>query len=142
MNFFRGLKASIPISIVLWLLIIWACLYAGSCAHAGDWSTETKIEEALYQSLHVIDASQTVYIARHPDQYYEKESGWLIGAHPSESRAIQYMALDAVGHAALTATLVSLNAPRWMTRTWELLTIADTANCVRGNFKIGIRAQF
>jgi hypothetical protein len=106
----------------------------------ADWTTETKVEEALYQALHLIDTSQTIYIAKHPDQFYE--SAWAIGKHPSESRVIGYMALDAVGHAAVTATLVSLNAPRWLTRTWELVTIGDSAHCVGNNFRIGIKAQF
>jgi hypothetical protein len=111
-------------------------------APAADWTTETKVEEALYQALHLVDTSQTIYIAKHPDRFYESESAWAIGKHPSESRVIGYMALDAAGHAAVTATLVSLNAPRWLTRTWELLTIVDSGRCVGNNLRIGIKAQF
>jgi hypothetical protein len=113
-----------------------------AAASGADWTTETKVEEALYQALHLIDTSQTIYIAKHPDRFYESESAWAIGKHPSESRVIGYMALDAVGHAAVTATLVSFNAPRWLTRTWELVTIGDSAHCVGNNFRIGIKAQF
>src|ERR1700684_1681204 len=117
-------------------------LFASGAAKAGDFSTETVVEESVYQALHVIDAAQTVYIAKHPGEYYERESGWLIGHHPPESGVIKFMAADAIVHATVTTALVKLNAPRWVTRTWELVTIADTGNCVRGNFKIGIKAQF
>ena len=141
-NFYRGLKFAIPTGLIMWALFIWAILSILGVAHAGDFSTETVIEESVYQALHVIDASQTVYIARHPDQYYEKESGWIIGHHPSEADVIRFMAADAVIHIAVTTALVKVDAPRWVTRTWELLTIADTANCVRGNVKIGIKARF
>ena len=138
-NLYRGLKFGIPISLILWALLF--ALFAGA-ASAGDWGTETKVEESLYQALHLIDTAQTLYISKHPDRFYEVESAWAIGRHPSPSRVIGYMALDAAGHAAITATLVSLNAPSWVTRTWELLTIGDSAHCVGNNFRIGIKAQF
>lgn len=111
-------------------------------AQADDWSTETKVEEVAYQALHALDASQTVYIAKHPNQFYEAESAWAIGKHPSESVVIKYMAADAVAHAVVTTALVSLSAPRWLTRTWELVTIGDSARCVGNNFRIGIKAKF
>jgi hypothetical protein len=141
-NFFRGLRWAIPVGLIMWALIIWAAASIVSCAHAGDFSAETVVEESVYQALHVIDAAQTVYIAKHPDQYYEKESGLIIGRHPSESTVIKFMAADAIVHIAVTTALVKLDAPAWLTRTWELITIADTGNCVRGNFKIGIKARF
>jgi hypothetical protein len=139
-NFYRGLKFGIPLSLIFWVLVLSVFLSARS--HAGDLSTETIVEESVYQALHVIDASQTVYIAKHPDQYYEKESDWIIGRHPSEAGVIRFMAADAIVHVAVTTALVKLEAPRWLTRTWELVTIADTANCVRGNVSIGIKARF
>jgi hypothetical protein len=117
-------------------------LFASGAAKAADFSTETVVEESVYQTLHVIDSAQTVYIAQHPSEYYEKESDWAIGHHPTEARVIQFTAADAIVHVAVTTALVKLDAARWVTRTWELLTIADTGNCVRGNFKIGIKAQF
>lgn len=125
------------------LLIASLVLMGYTVAVSGaDWTTETVIEEAVYQSLHAIDAAQTVQIAKDPAHYYEKESAWAIGAHPSEGAVIKYMATEAVIHAAVTATLVKLDAPTWALRTWELITIGDTVNCVRGNFKIGLRAKF
>jgi len=139
-NLYRGLKFALPIGIALWALFLFAIV--PSCAHAGDVATETVVEESVYQALHVIDASQTVYIAQHPGEYYEKESGWIIGRHPSEAGVIRFMAADALVHVTVTTALVKLDAPRWVTRTWELLTIADTGNCVRGNIKIGIKARF
>jgi hypothetical protein len=117
-------------------------LLASAGAKAGDWTTETKVEESLYQALHAIDTAQTLYIAKHPDAFYESESAWALGRHPPGSRVVAYMALDAVGHAAVTATLVSFNLPRWVARTWELVTVGDTAHCVGNNFRLGIKAQF
>jgi hypothetical protein len=117
-------------------------LIAMSSAHADDWTTETKVEEILYQSLHVVDSAQTVYIAGHPDQYFEKESAWAIGRHPSEAYVIKFMATESAIHVAVTAALVTASAPRWLTRTWELLTIGDSAHCVFNNHSIGIQARF
>jgi hypothetical protein len=123
-------------------VVFWALLLLATCAHAGDFTTETIVEESVYQALHAVDISQTVYIAKHPDQFYEKEIDWAIGRHPSEAHVLQFMVGDAVLHAAVTTALVRLDAPAWATRTWELVTIAASVNNVRGNFKIGIKARF
>jgi hypothetical protein len=135
-NFYRGLKLAIPLSLTLWALIF------ASVAHAGDFSTETVVEESVYQALHAIDIAQTVYIAKHPDQFYEKEIDWAVGRHPAEARVLQYMVGDAALHVALTFVLVKADAPRWVTRSWELLTIGASANNVRGNYNVGIKARF
>jgi hypothetical protein len=142
MNFFRSLKFSIPAGIIFWLILFFVIDSFPSCAHAGDFTTETIVEESVYQALHAVDISQTVYIAKHPDQFYEKEIDWAIGRHPSEAHVLQFMVGDAVLHAAVTTALVRLDAPAWATRTWELVTIAASANNVRGNFNVGIRASF
>lgn len=127
-----------------WLIPLLAfatlCIFLSAQSRAAD--TETVVEESIYQALHVVDAAQTVYIAKNPDRFYEKESAWAIGAHPTEGKVIQYMAIEAGVHVAVTVALVRLDAPRWLTRTWELVTIGDSARCVGNNYRIGIKASF
>jgi hypothetical protein len=141
-NLHRAIRFALPLSLILWLLLTLAMLACCGRAHAGDFSTETVVEESVYQALHVIDSAQTVYIARDPSQYYERVSGWAIGHHPSEADVVRFMAADAIVHILVTTALVRMDAPSWATRTWELLTISSTGYCVRSNIKIGIKARF
>ena len=51
-------------------------------APAGKWDTTDKLLFAGFVVANAIDASQSVNIAKNPDQYYETNP--LIGKHPSE----------------------------------------------------------
>lgn len=110
--------------------------------HPTRWDTETKLSETAYQTLHLVDLGQTLDIAANPDRYYERESAWAIGAHPSRGKVLAYFALTAYGHAWVTERLADNNAPRWMRRTWQAITVGDTAHCVSNNFSIGLKVTF
>lgn len=126
---------------LLFLTLIAACIRCGQ-AHAGDFTTEFKIEETIFQAANLVDASQTLYIAHHPERFQEAGVPRFIGVHPSDGRVLAYMGASAVGHAAITYALVRLDAPTWAVRTWEAITIADKATAIVHNYSIGVHLAF
>lgn len=121
------------LALILASMLLYAVLVHKACAN------ETVIEEVTFQSLNVLDMSQTLYISKHPEAWYEKESAWIVGEHPSQRSVMEYMAAEAIIHATVTVALADANAPKWLQRTWQFVTIADKAHCVGHNFSIGIR---
>jgi hypothetical protein len=123
--------------------LLMACCALGGCAM----SPETRIEESAFQAVHAVDALQTLDIrdCHHDGQIFREsrnalDSGWAIGAHPSDHAVYEYMGAEAAAHGAVSWAL-SRYAPPWTTRTWELVTIGIDANTVRGNFAIGMRVR-
>ena len=114
-----------------------ALLLAG-CA---TWSTETKYSEGAWQALHAADVAQTLQIARNPDCFYEKDpvTSRLIGKHPSQGAVLAWGAGTAAAHAIVTHELEKHDAPRWVRRTWQAVTIGGKAQVVGANWSIGLR---
>lgn len=111
---------------------------ASGCASL---TPETAAEESAYLALTAIDAAQTVNIAHTPG-LYESESAAFIGREPSRSAVYAYLGGQAVLHASAGAYMDAHGYPRWARRLFEAVTIADEANCVRGNYQLGITAHF
>jgi len=130
--------------LIYWLVLaflVLACIRCGQ-AHAGEWTTEDKVEETIYQTANFVDLMQTVYIARHPDKFAESESAYIIGTHPDSATVYGYMAASGIVHAIGTELLIQMEAPRWVKRTWQGVTIGDKVNCIRRGISIGIKYEF
>lgn len=104
---------------------------------ADPWTPVDSYREATFQVLNVIDWGQTRYIAKNPDRYYEKESAWIIGEHPSTGRVDAYMAQSAVLHLAISYLL-----PRDWRDAFQYITIGGKLNATIGNDSIGIKISF
>lgn len=117
------------------MILILVLLCFGGCA---SWTPETRAEETVYQTLHVVDAAQTLEIARHPC-YREAESRWLLGAHPSQGRVLGAMAATGAAHALVTDMLEAHDASPTTKRIWQFVTIGAQAEAVGNNISIGIR---
>lgn len=108
-------------------------------AGCASWSPETRTLETTYQTLHAIDVAQTVAIARNPEDYAERNQAWLLGEHPKVGGVLAWGAANAVVHAAVTGWLEDREAPRWVRRTWQAVTIGEKAYNVGRNWSIGLR---
>lgn len=107
----------------------------------APWPTETRVEEGTWLALQAIDGAQTADIQNHRDDY-ELESAFLIGREPSTRSVVTYFAATAALHVGITEYMVANDWPLWARRTFEMLTIADSARCVVGNAEIGLHVEF
>ena len=81
------------------ILILIFLLLLPTSVHAEDKSSWTWTDtglEATYLTLHAMDWSQTLHIARNPQTYSEMNS--ILGPHPSTGRVNSYYALTGALH--------------------------------------------
>ena len=113
-------------------------LLISSYAQATDnWTTGDTYRELTFQTLNIIDWGQTRYIAKNPDQFYESESAWIIGNHPSIETVDTFMLVSAILHPVIAYYLPS----SWRL-AFQYITIGDKLNATAGNASIGIRMSF
>ena len=106
-----------------------------SPAHADDWTRRDTAWEAAYLTLHIIDWGQTLYAARRPDQYIERNR--ILGDHPSTGDVNRYFLATGIAHVGIAYVL----PPRYR-RYWQWLWIAIEADTVNRNYKAGVRIEF
>lgn len=121
------------------LIFAAACVALCGCVSTEHMSTETRMEEIAWQSVHLADAMQTYEIAR-DDCYREVDpiAAAVIGDRPSKTSVIAWGVGTAYLHAAGTTFLSKFNKP-WLTRAWQFITIGAVANAVYDNHTLGIR---
>jgi hypothetical protein len=141
-KFFEGLKFAIPISLIMWALMILLVLSIFNAAHADETNPNapTPVTEWVYQGASFADMLTTIDIAKHPKQYYEFNP--ILGEHPSEGRVIGYFTTTHVLHYLITRELVRENVPAPIVQTWEALGIGLEVGLVAHNYSIGLRARF
>ena len=123
-------------------LVCAGLLAVGLCAQSRAADTESIIEESAYQLSHIADTLQTIQIGKSNGKYYEAESAWAMGREPTVGSAVTYMGATAIAHGFITYELVEHGAPRWVTRTWEMVTIGWSAEHVYHNNGIGLKVKF
>ena len=97
----------------------------------ADWTwTDTGLQ-VTYLTLHTMDWTQTLHIARNPDKYYEMNQ--TLGRHPSEGRVNSYFAATAL----LNTGAAWLLPKPWRTM-WQVGFIVDRYAYVQHNRRIGI----
>jgi hypothetical protein len=128
---------SVPEALVRSAFAFVGVLISG-CAAFGSLPSETRGEEIAWQSLHGIDAVQTLAIARDPDCFQEESLDPLIGKHPSEGIVVLWAAAASVLHFLVTDWLADHDNPA-LVRVWEGITIATTGYVVVRNIQIGVR---
>lgn len=110
-------------------------ILCGSSAHAGEWSREDSYREAVYLTVHILDWTQTLNIARNPDKWHEKNP--ILGRHPSVGKVNAYFATTAAIHVGLAYLL-----PAEWRKTFQYLSIAVEGGVVAHNYSIGIKTDF
>jgi len=120
-------------------------LLAGQ-ARADEWTSKDTAWEATYLLLHIADWGQTLYIAEHPDQYYETNIDKIIGEHPTRGSVNTYFLFMAIAHPLISYNLptkfyffgLKIN-PRF---TFQFISMAEKAYWVNHNYRIGIKFDF
>lgn len=126
------MKFLIGIAVILML--------TGCASSPSTWSKETLRSEYTFQTMHAIDALQTLDIKNHPGY---SESDPFLGDHPSDRTIAVWYASTAVLHGAITSVLVEdKSTPKWVCRMWEMLTIGFTNEAVVHNYNMGMKVKF
>lgn len=122
------------------LSILLLVLFLSGC---GTLSQETKIEESVWQTGNVIDATQTMTFLKQPNCF--EESGEHIfpgeqpvfGHHPSDTQVGLYTAAFGMLHLGITNLLEHINANPWIIRTWEVGSIVGMGSfqAVASNYR-------
>jgi len=110
--------------------------FAFSPACASDWSRSDTYRQVTYSALHLLDWSQTRYIAENPSRYYESYN-LVLGRHPSKDKVDIYYAATLAIH---TAVARLLDGP--YREGWQYITIGVEGPMVVHNFRIGIGFGF
>ena len=111
------------------------------CQAADDWTTEEKLGESVYLTLHAIDWMQTRYIAKHPvccvsdGQYqYYHEINPALGTHPSLDRVNAWF-----GMMAIAQPLIANALPRRWRDPWIAAGVVMELSLTEHNASIGIK---
>lgn len=118
-------------------LMIGMCLLLGGCVSL---SRETLVEESTYQVIHAVDWKQTLEGANAHPRYFEQYGGlgWAVGRTPTDTQINVAMGVTAGVHYSVTLLLEAWNAPRWVRRSWQAVTIGSAAYTVGHNWSIGL----
>jgi hypothetical protein len=122
---------------------------------------DVAFEEAVFQTVHVVDLQQTLDI-RHsrcvpslvgagPNDWTQEhcsvegtgwlDAGWATGPHPSDRSVYAFMGAEALLHAGIAYTLVRY-APAWAARAFEAVTITLDGAIVARNAHFGLKVRF
>ena len=104
-------------------------LLISGCATFRELPPETRAMEVTWQSLHAIDAAQTLSIARDPDCYSESLVDPAIGRHPPPGLVLAWTTGTSVLHFAITDLLSLARLARCSAR---LAGRHDWVDCVLG----------
>lgn len=129
------MKVLMFLLIFLFMISIVSAVSAEETENSKIWVKEDTFREITWQIIHVVDWGQTLEIARHPQNYYEKNP--FFGKHPSVGRVNSYMAAGAVAHAVISYVL-----PPKYRKWWQYSTIVLSGGCVINNFSLGIGVKF
>lgn len=102
---------------------------------ADEWTSGDTARQAVYLTLHVADWAQTRHIARHPEEFTERNP--VLGEHPSVGRVNGYFAATALAH-----TAVSWALPRGWREGWQYVTIGVESVVVARNYRLGVKFDF
>ncbi len=112
------------------LLLIITLMITQSCTHSQPWSTQDKILQSTYLSLHTTDWAQT----RNADWSTGlHETNPILGNSPSQSSIDIYFILTGLAHCLVTHILPPVYRPYW-----QGLTILLEGYCVGKNFQLGM----
>lgn len=114
-----------------------ASVLVSGCA---SYSTETKIEESVYQVVSAADVAQSIQISKHPEHYAEVGiiTKDVIGSHPSVAATVAWGAARGGLHWLITDQLEKHEASPWVKRVWQAVSIGVEADAVHSNWQIGL----
>lgn len=118
----------------------------------ADWSTSDTVRQSIFTALMVADWGQTRYIAKHPDQYYEKINK-ILDSQPSPRSVNNYFMAATVAHYAISRYGIPLIMPAInyvfteasvsdVRAGWQYVSIGFETNMVSRNYRLGINFNF
>lgn len=123
---------------VAWIALLIYALW-GKPAHGDELSGEEIKAEIAWQMLHAYDMSQTYHsVVRAPHCFQEKNP--ILGKHPSDGKLLAFAVAASGLHFGVTKILANNDAPVWLRRTWQLVSITEKGFAVVSNQLQGIGA--
>ena len=110
-------------------------LLLSSSAHA-DWSKADTNRQIAFTAVTVLDWSQTRYISKHPDVFYEDFNKYL-GEHPTTNKVNNYFL-----SAMLINYYIAYALPDKYRKYWQYASISVETHFVRNNYQLGIGFDF
>lgn len=132
---------------LMWGIFVGYIAGVSRASASDDWSTNDKMAECVWLTLHTIDWGQTRNIAMDPEHYYEAGiAKFFVGEHPSVRDVDIYMGLSAILHPIITNFLPKrarfgniIFNPR---AVWQAISIGMSGNYVVNNFNVGLTVRF
>ena len=110
----------------------------------NQWTTMDTLLEVSWQIVHAMDWGQTLEIARHPQQWYERNP--VLGRHPSVGQVHAYMSAWAVLHPVVSVLLPTQAELLGMTlhprQLWQMVTLTVSTTAVVSNVHLGVHVKF
>ena len=120
---------------ILFITIIFFSYPAQAYEFGQGWTRQNTIAQATFLALGVVDWGQTLYIAKHPEEY--GESNPVLGDHPSTKAVNLYMPIAMAAH-----TLIAVALPPVYREIWQYVWIGIEIGCVEHNANAGVRIEF
>lgn len=100
-----------------------------------EWDKTDKVLLGTAVTSLVVDWGQTRYIAKHPDQYHEKNR--FLGLRPSTGRVNGYFVASIIGTIGVSMALPS----KWRKFWLGGVTVIELS-AIRNNLELGIKTDF
>lgn len=110
-------------------------VFSGPVNAHDEWTTDDTKREAVYMAFHVIDWSQTRYIAKNLDKVHELNP--FLGKDPSVAQVDRHFAVGALLHTGIAYAL-----PKEWRKKFQYITIGMEAGITARNYHIGIKMDF
>ncbi len=130
----------LPAASLLPLVLVFVFSVPAFANENNKWTTTDTIGQSLVTAALIGDWSQSVYIANHPNRFYETNA--ILGHHPHPDKVHAYFAACAIGHAAVSYFLPrkieiwGLSVPA---RTiWQGVWFGIEVNQIRSNYALGV----
>ena len=86
----RGILYAMAGTLIAWGMIFMLLLWSYQCRAGDEWDPASKYLAGSALAATLADWSQTRYIAKHPDQFYETNR--VLGKHPTTGKVDAYFA--------------------------------------------------
>ena len=123
------------IKYILLVILLTGCATFDEFNRPDPWTEDQVVLQGVATALGVMDWKQTLYVADHPDEYYEVNP--IIGKHPDRSRVNAYFALVIPARILVTWLIPS----EWR-KYWLGSNMLISGYMVYNNYKVGIRVKW
>lgn len=124
--------------IALTIALIFSAPLRSAEPSSRDWTRTDTLLASVYVAAQFADWNQTRQICRYPALH---ESNPMLGDHPSAGAINRHFLKTTILDLAI-AYLLKKTCPPWVSRAWLAANIAIEIDCIRANYRNGIKIQF